>query len=415
VNAAAGFEYSTRSNRGVNMNMNKKAALGILCFLAMAGTAFAQTSASYDLTWNVVGGGGGPAGSSSYAMRSTAGQPLTGTAAMNYMIGSGYWYGIEFLAVSFNNTISIPDVSASQASEQRVPITIYNSTGVASVQLKLSYNASVVLAYSDPVLDKGDFTDFYAPDNSHNTSGYIRISTYKLAPGGAGSLALTGNPVVGYVRLRAVGNAGDSSSLKFSDIVITDDNSTELPYALRNGKFVIVSDNLPPKVTNAAANQSDIPDDTDNIPLWGETARLNVTVTDESGVASVTVNLSEIGGSAAKPMINIGGNIYSTTTNASAGTPPKVFNLTVNAKDTFGNSNTGVKIRLKVMKNGDVTGNGAVNIGDALRLANNVSHPGAYALSSIYVAEVTGDGKINIGDALRLANNVSYPGAYILK
>ncbi len=179
------------------------------------------------------------------------------------------------------------------------------------------------------------------------------------------------------------------------------------------------SDSASPLVTNATVNQSDIPDDTDNLPLWGETAQLNVTVTDESNISSVTINLSEIGGSSAKPMLNIGDNVYSTTTNASAGTPPKLYNLTVNATDICGNSNTSVRIPLKVMKNGDTTGNNVVNIGDALRLANNVSYPGnpTYYLSSIYVAEVTGNGVVNIGDALRLANNVSYPGnpAYILR
>ncbi len=183
---------------------------------------------------------------------------------------------------------------------------------------------------------------------------------------------------------------------------------------------VLINDIGPPDVTNAAANQSDIPDDTDYVPMWGETAQLNVTVIDDNGIASVTINLSEIGGEADKPMINVEGNIYSTTTNASAGTSPKLYNLTVNATDIFGNSNTSVRIQLRVMKNGDTTGNGVVNIGDALRLANNVSYPGdpRYPLSSIYVADVTGgDGKINIGDALRLANNVSYPGdpRYILK
>ena len=173
-----------------------------------------------------------------------------------------------------------------------------------------------------------------------------------------------------------------------------------------------------PIVSNSTASH-EIPDDTENEPLWGETAQLNVTVTDDSGVASVTVNLSEIGGSAAKPMTNIGGNIWSTTTNASAGTPPKIYNLTVNATDTLGNSNTSVTIPLRVMKNGDTTGNGVVTIGDALRCANNVSYPGnsAYALSSPYVADVNGNGIINIGDCLRLANNVSFPGnlLFILK
>ncbi len=184
-------------------------------------------------------------------------------------------------------------------------------------------------------------------------------------------------------------------------------------------RTALMPDITPPIVTSPSINQSDIPDDTDNEPLWGETAQLNVTVTDESNISSVTINLSEIGGLSAKPMLNIGDNIYSTTTNASAGTSPKLYNLTVNATDMYGNSNTSVRIQLKVMKNGDTTENNVVNIGDALRLANNVSYPGnpAYALSSIYAADVTGNGVINIGDALRLANNVSYPGnpAYILK
>jgi len=175
----------------------------------------------------------------------------------------------------------------------------------------------------------------------------------------------------------------------------------------------------PPLVSSPSSNQSSLPTDTDNTPLWGETARLNVTVTDDVGVASVTVNLSDIGGARDAVMMNIGGNVYSTVTNASASTPPKMYNLTVNAADTSGNSNTSVSIQLKVMKNGDCTGNDVVNIGDALRLANNVSHPGnpVYALSSPYVCEVTGNGVINIGDALRLANNVSHPGNpdYILK
>jgi len=332
-------------------------------------------------------------------------------------------YNISVSSPPDNNIVSINDVLAPQASQTRVPIIINNSTGTASVSVKLSYNASVVLAYSDPTLDKGDFTDFYAADNSQNASGSILINTMKFAPGSTEQeplpLALTGNPVVGYVRLRAVGNGGDTSRLDLSGIVLTDDNGDDVTYAVRNGSFTIILDGYPPVVTNPAANQSDIPDDTDNIPLWGETVRLNVTVTDASSIAGVTVNLSEIGGQTAKPMTNIGGNIYSTTTNASAGTLPKLYNLTVNATDTFGNSNTSVRIELRVRKNGDTNGNNAVNIGDALRLANNVSYLGnpAYALSSNYVADVSGNGVINIGDALRLANNVSYPGnpAYILK
>jgi|GEM_PF-2912425 len=181
---------------------------------------------------------------------------------------------------------------------------------------------------------------------------------------------------------------------------------------------VFILNTTPPSVTNATASH-EIPDDTDNQPRWGETAQLNVTVVDDTANVNVTVNLSRIGGSSAQPMENIEGNIYSTTTNASAGTPPGLYSLTVNATNIYGNSNTSVTIQLRVMRNGDCTGNNIVNIGDALRLANNVSYPWnpLYALSSPYVCEVTGNGIINIGDALRLANNVSYPGnlAYELK
>lgn len=198
-------------------------------------------------------------------------------------------------------------------------------------------------------------------------------------------------------------------------------NSTSNPGSDGGLAFVFVQDTIDiifPIVTNPNSSH-EIPDDTDNEPFWGETAQLNITVTDDSGIASVTINLSEIGGRSEKDMINIAGNIYSTTTNASAGTPPGLYNLIVNATDTSGNSNTSVSIQLKIMKNGDCTGNGILNIGDALRLANNVSYSGnpAYALSSSYVCEVTGNGVINIGDALRLANNVSYSGnpLYILK
>jgi|GEM_PF-4628415 len=274
----------------------------------------------------------------------------------------------------------------------------------------------------------------FTPDNPGDDSGdadavrilpdAIGVYNYSYVNYGGSpipeSVARISYAMVGYDDDSDVSNGGQIVFMAFDiDDIDDPDMQRQLIQNSENWLNPMVSDLNPPIVTNPAANQSDIPDDTDNMPLWGETAQLNVTVTDASSIVSVTVNLSDIGGPAAKPMTNIGGNIYSTTTNASAGTLPKLYNLTVTAIDTFGNSNTSVRIELRVRKNGDTNGNNAVNIGDALRLANNVSYPGnpAYALSSIYVADVSGNGVVNIGDALRLANNVSYPGnmAYILK
>jgi len=62
---------------------------------------------------------------------------------------------------------------------------------------------------------------------------------------------------------------------------------------------------------------------------------------------------------------------------------------------------------------GDVTGNGVVNIGDAVLLFNWVSFPGeqnsTYALAKPNNADVTCGGGVNIGDAVLLFNWVSFP------
>jgi hypothetical protein len=76
-------------------------AAGLLlltCALALreALPAAAQTSASYDLTWNVVGGGGEPMASTHYVVRSTTGQPAASppySAGSGFVVSGGYWYG----------------------------------------------------------------------------------------------------------------------------------------------------------------------------------------------------------------------------------------------------------------------------------------------------------------------------------
>ena len=103
----------------------------------------------------------------------------------------------------------------------------------------------------------------------------------------------------------------------------------------------------PPLVTNPSANPPSIVAD------GVQESQLNVTVTDASGIYSVTVNLSALGGLSlsAKGMTNIAGTeIYTTTTTAAVGTPPETYNLRVNATDnsTNRNSNTSVSIPLTV-------------------------------------------------------------------
>jgi len=182
-------------------------------------------------------------------------------------------------------------------------------------------------------------------------------------------------------------------------------------------------DDVPPDVTNPSANPDSIPDDTDNVPLWGEDSTLNVTVTDPSGVTSVTTNLSSIGGPEAAEMTNIEGDIWSITTNASAGmTSPFIasnyapFQLYVNATDFYGNSNNSVAIPLVVVKNGDVSENNEVTLFDAMYLSKWYYHKPDFDVINERVGDVSGNGEVTLFDAMYLSKwYYNKPGFDVLK
>jgi len=62
--------------------------LGMLCLI---GTASAMGSLNYDLSWNVIGGGGGFLSSPSYSMGSTVGQITGLSTSTSYKLQSGFW------------------------------------------------------------------------------------------------------------------------------------------------------------------------------------------------------------------------------------------------------------------------------------------------------------------------------------
>ena len=75
--------------------MKKRLVLILVGLLCLASIAFAQASENYDLSWNVIGGGGGQIDSASYAMRSTVGQIIGLSSSDNYQLRAGYWNGIS--------------------------------------------------------------------------------------------------------------------------------------------------------------------------------------------------------------------------------------------------------------------------------------------------------------------------------
>lgn len=75
--------------------MNKRwmwVGVGLLAALLLVNIAGAQSSATYDLSWHVLAGGGGRAASTNYAMDGTLGQAALGVSdGAQHGMSSGYW------------------------------------------------------------------------------------------------------------------------------------------------------------------------------------------------------------------------------------------------------------------------------------------------------------------------------------
>jgi len=132
------------------------------------------------------------------------------------------------------NTVTIGDHIVDPNGEVRVPILLTGAIGVGGADIKLDFDPGVVSVYSHPTLDKGDFTDFYAADNTQNASGSILITAMKF-----GSV-LNGDLVLGYVRLKAIGSRGSSSSLDLT-INLYNDMGDTLESTIVDGSFTVPS------------------------------------------------------------------------------------------------------------------------------------------------------------------------------
>jgi len=62
--------------------------IGLLCLI---GTVTAMGSTNFDLSWNVIGGGGGSITSPSYLLGGTVGQITGLSTSTNYKLQAGFW------------------------------------------------------------------------------------------------------------------------------------------------------------------------------------------------------------------------------------------------------------------------------------------------------------------------------------
>jgi hypothetical protein len=63
-----------------------------IMLLTLVSVAFAQVSSNYDLSWHVIGGGGGQAASAGHTLQGTLGQPVVDpTSSDEHTVLSGFW------------------------------------------------------------------------------------------------------------------------------------------------------------------------------------------------------------------------------------------------------------------------------------------------------------------------------------
>ena len=309
--------------------------------------------------------------------------------------------------------IEIGDVGALPGENVTTPIMIRSAPNVGVVDIILSYNQSVVHVIGTSESDF-DFMDV-AIDNP---SGITRFIAYQITSPG-----LNGDAKIANVTLVAVGSGAKSSTLNISIIELKDAGPFEIPIPAveHNGTFA-VWEATPPVVLSPTANPPSIPEDTDFYPGWGETSQLNVTVTDESDIKHVTINLSSIGGLSDQPMTRISDtDTWTVTVNASVGSALYnesylSHNLTVSAVDVLGNVNMSVDIPLTVMLNGDVSENGEVTAYDSMYLTKHRLGLPGFEIMNDRIGEVSGDvaGAVTAYDAMYLAKHVSVESGFEL-
>lgn len=166
-----------------------------------------------------------------------------------------------------------------------------------------------------------------------------------------------------------------------------------------------------PIVTNASASRDTILNDNGRPRSPGtNVAVLSANVTDKgSGVLSVTINLTPIGGSAAQPMACVGDDRWEVSTNAVMGVN-LTNQLVISATDNAGNCNDSVAIALTVLRRGDVYRDNIIGVDDAFYILDYLDDPdAAIEPPSVLVGDVVdryghpeGDGVVDMIDGLYL-------------
>ena len=309
------------------------------------------------------------------------------------------------LTVDIGNYVILPGAS------KKVSITVRSMKDYGSTALRVAFDNSVV-----EVTGVSSSTDSivvsYTNLTTANANGFVNISA--MNAGGTGAAK---DIILAYVTFHDISGAGKSTVLDLTTFELKDINYNTINTNDVDGSITI-RENEPPEVTNANVSQPKILNYAGGRgrPAGTHTVTLSVDVTDNVKVASVTIDLSSIGGGSAVPMNKGTGDTYSVVIDSVNGTNIGTAGINethcflVNATDTSGNSNTLVCIGpLEILRRGDVVRDNVVDMGDALYIAR-YSIGLETTAPDPFVGDVVGPGGaddefdgVDMGDALFIA------------
>ena len=297
--------------------------------------------------------------------------------------------------------LHIEDVNVSLGGSKTVPITVFNVTNMGGCEINFTYDQTVVYVTE---ITRGDM-NFSFVYNINNGSGWMRANALDTD-------GVDGNVIFANITLTAVGNKDDVSALEFGESLLIDPSYNEIAHITDNGTFTI-GPNMLPQVTNVSADPDTILYDNGRPRTPGTNlTSLSAHVIDVDGnVTTVTIDLSSIGGLPAQPMKNVSGDMWEVTTNATEvaiNAPDFLHQLTITATDNEGGVNDSVSINLKVLKRGDVNGDGFVNKTDAEYVSRYLAglEPEVSPLVGDVIGKAgapVGDGVVDLRDALYIA------------
>ena len=313
-------------------------------------------------------------------------------------------------------TISIADFDVESGSTITAPIRITNATILGGCEVNITYNSSVVYMTG---VTPGDM-DLLAY-NIDNGSGWVYVNAINVS-------GQNGDATFACINLTAVGDVADVSPLNITAATLFDTDYNRTSCVVRNGSFTV----LPPGVaTISIGNGSGIVtipiaiEDGVNVGACDITLTFNasvVNVTDVTGgdmdvtmanlehvhegfvrigtfqtdnpglsgnIAFANVTFEPIGGSGDTCSLNLSVTTFKDATPIGNEMPYIVRNGTY-----------------AILLNGDVNGDGVVDMHDAMYLAKHVLGITGFEVIIVEAADVNDDKVIDIADSMYLAKYV---------